>query len=454
MVNNWKKLVGIGASAALIFTATVGFTETANATEAANPTVHLSNAEIAKAMNTPTTLTFWTWVQGIQKEVALFHAKYPKIKVNVVNVGQGGAQYQKIRSAAASNNGLPDLAQIELQYLPTFNQISLLKNISPYLSPKFKSMFPDWIVSQISGLHNEILAVPQDSGPMGMLYRADIFTKYNIAVPTTWAEFAVAAKKLHDANPNVFMTDFAANEAGNFNGLAWQAGSRPFVYRAKNTYQIRLNDDNSLKVASYWANLVKAGTVATDPAWNNDWYAGFNSGKYATWLTAAWGPLFLSGAAKDTSGDWRVAPLPQWSAGSNVSGNWGGSTTAVMKTSAHPIAAAVFAEFLNTTHKSALQLALAPQFLFPATKSIASDPAFTNAKPDFFGGQQVNKIFGEIANSVGKNYQWSPFQDQVYTEWAVVGKAIAEKADVATALKTFQANVVAYAMDQGFTVQK
>ena len=38
----------------------------------------LSEDERQKAMNTPTDLTFWTWVPDIQNEVDLFEAKYPR----------------------------------------------------------------------------------------------------------------------------------------------------------------------------------------------------------------------------------------------------------------------------------------------------------------------------------------------------------------------------------------
>ncbi|MGS2644557.1 hypothetical protein [Streptosporangium sp. LJ11] len=48
-----------------------------------------SQAEIDKAMNTPTTLTFWTWVSNVDDEVKPFEQKYPKIKINIENVGQG-----------------------------------------------------------------------------------------------------------------------------------------------------------------------------------------------------------------------------------------------------------------------------------------------------------------------------------------------------------------------------
>ncbi|BDZ51854.1 hypothetical protein GCM10025867_40950 [Frondihabitans sucicola] len=49
----------------------------------------VSQADIDKAMDTPTTLTFWSWVPDIKNEVALFEKKYPKVKVKLENVGQG-----------------------------------------------------------------------------------------------------------------------------------------------------------------------------------------------------------------------------------------------------------------------------------------------------------------------------------------------------------------------------
>ena len=40
---------------------------------------------------------------------------------------------------------------------------------------------------------------------MMMFYRSDLFKKYGIAIPKTWADYAADAKKLHGAHPNVFL---------------------------------------------------------------------------------------------------------------------------------------------------------------------------------------------------------------------------------------------------------
>ena len=413
----------------------------------------LSQAAIDKAMTTPTTLTFWTWLPNVTAEVALFQKKYPAIRVNVVNAGQGAAQYTKLRTALQANSGAPDLCQIEYQYIPTFTITKSLLDLSPYGASAIKSKFVDWTWGQVSGANGEVWAIPQDTGPMGMLYRKDIFDAHGISVPTTWDEFADAARKLHAADPKVYLTNMSANEPAAWHGLLWQAGSKPYSVSADgSTVTLGVNDAASKKVGAYWGQLAQQGVISTDPDFTDSWYTGFNKGKYATWLTAAWGPLFLSGSAQATSGKWRAAPLPQWDASSAASGNWGGSTTAVIKSTKNPIAAAMFAQFLNSDPDSAKMFATT-QFLFPATKALLADPSFSGQGSAFYGGQQVNKLFGQISDTVSSSFQWPPFLDQDVTDWTnTVGKALADKTDVVTALGTWESQLTTYAKNQGFTV--
>jgi len=138
----------------------------------------VSQADIDKAMKTPTDLTFWTWVPNIKKEVAVFEKKYPAIHVKVVNAGQGEPQYTKLRTALKAGSGAPDLAQIEFQYIPTFSITKSLEDLRPYGAEQHANTFVDWTWNQVKGSNGEIWAYPQDTGPMGMLYRKDIFDKY------------------------------------------------------------------------------------------------------------------------------------------------------------------------------------------------------------------------------------------------------------------------------------
>jgi multiple sugar transport system substrate-binding protein len=424
-------------------------------TDSADPdtSTAVSQAEIDKAMATPTELTFWTWVPDIAQEVALFEKKYPAIKVKVVNAGQGAPHYTKLRTALTANTGTPDVAQMEYQYIPTFTLTDSLVDLAPYGAAALKDKFVDWTWSQVSGSNGQVWAVPQDTGPMGLLYRQDIFDKHGIQPPKTWDEFAEASRKLHKADPGVYMTNLAANEAAAWHGLLWQAGAKPFATASKSEVTLDVADEASKKVATYWGGLAKEGVISTDPDFTDGWYAGLNKGKYATWITAAWGPVFLSGLAKSTSGKWRAAPLPQWDASAPASGNWGGSTSSVIKGTKNPIAAAQFAQFLNSDPESAKMFAT-KQFFFPATKELLADPSYVGQEPEFFGGQKVNQVFADINSTVSPTFQWPPFLDKVTADWIeTVGKSLADKTDTAASLDLLQSRLTTYAKGQGFTVQ-
>ncbi|MEU6180082.1 ABC transporter substrate-binding protein [Streptomyces coeruleorubidus] len=412
----------------------------------------VSRADIDKAMKTPTELTFWTWVPNIDKEIALFEAKYPAIKVKAVNAGQGVAHYTKLRTALKAGSGAPDAVQIEYQAIPTFTITDSLLDLGPYGATALKNTFVEWTWAQVSGSNGEIWAIPQDTGPMGMLYRKDIFDKHGIKVPETWDEFAAAARKLHKADPDVYLTNLAANEAAAWHGLLWQAGAKPYATSGKGDITIDVDAPVSRKLGAYWGGLAKEGVIGTEPDFADSWYAALNKGKYATWITAAWGPAFLSGSAKATAGKWRAAPLPQWDAAKPTSGNWGGSTTAVIKNTKNPIAAAMFAQFLNGDPASAKMFAT-EQFFFPATKALLSDPAFVDDTPSFYGGQKVNQVFADISSTVNSRFQWPPFLDQAATDWTeTVGKSLADKTDTVRALGAWQSRLTTYAKKQGFTV--
>src|SRR5690606_24690216 len=119
-----------------------------------------------------------------------------------------------------------------------------------------------------------------------------------------------------------YITNLPPNNPGEFVGLLWQAGAKPFTYSGGSEVGIDLTSDRVLEVVDYWQDLIDRDLVATDADFNDAWYQGLASGKYASWLTAAWGPTYLQGYAEGTSGLWRAAPLPQWAAGENVAGNW------------------------------------------------------------------------------------------------------------------------------------
>lgn len=412
----------------------------------------VSQADIDKAMNTPTKLTFWTWVPDIENEVALFEAKYPKIQVDVVNVGSGADEYTKLRTALKAGKGAPDVAQIEYQYISSFRLTNDLLDLAPYGAGDLADEYVDWVWNQVT-TGDSVWSIPQDSGPLGNLYRSDIYQKAGITeAPATWDDYAADAAIIKEKTGS-YISDMPGNDPGQMVGLFWQAGAKPFGYDGDKTVKVDLASPEALKVVNFWNDLIQKDLVSVDPDFNDAYYQGLSTDKYAGWITAAWAPVFLQGTVANTSGKWTAAAIPQWNAGDNVSGNWGGSSDAVLSSSENPIAAYELSKFINNDPESTLKFAN-EQFLFPTLKSTLADPAFSGQESAFYGGQKVNELFSQISDTVDVDFDWLPFMDYVYSSYNdTLGKAITDKTDLATGLQAWQDAVVDYAKKQGFTVQ-
>jgi len=108
--------------------------------------------------------------------------------------------------------------------------------------------------------------------------------------------------------------------------------------------------------------------------------------------------------------------------------------------------------WLNHDQNSAKMFAQ-QQFLFPTLEGVLNDPSFINAPSSFYGGQQVNQVFASASGNVDTSFQWSPFQDYVYTQMTnQLGVAINGKSTFEQAMNNLQSSVVTYAKNQGFTV--
>ncbi|MFC5907130.1 ABC transporter substrate-binding protein [Streptacidiphilus monticola] len=403
----------------------------------------------ADALNTPTTLTFWTWVPNIQKTVDLFEQKYPKIKVKVVNAGQSADEYTKLQTAIKAGSGAPDVAQIEYFALPQFALSKQVVNLSDYGAGSLKSSYTDSAWAQVA-IDNGIYGYPQDTGPLTMFYRTDIFKQLGIAVPTTWDEFAKAAEKIHAADPTHYIASIDPGDAGGVDSLIWQAGGRPFQ-GSGTSVKLNLKDAGTAKFAQLWSSLLAKKLVDPTPGWTTDWWKGMGSGKYAVWIAGAWAPGSLESTIAQTSGKWAAAPVPQWTAGANVSSENGGSSDAVISTSPNKAAAAAFAAWLNSDPVATASLSA--NGLFPATTALLNSQDFLGKKFDFFGGQQANQVFAANSKAVAPGWQYLPYQ--VYANSVFkdsVGKAISEGTDLGAALGTWQSTIGSYGTQQGFSV--
>jgi multiple sugar transport system substrate-binding protein len=401
-----------------------------------------------------TQVTVWAWYPAFEAVVDNFNNTHDDVQVCWTNAGQGNDEYTKFSTSIESGSGAPDVIQLESEVLSSFTIRDALVDLTEFGANDVEDKYTpgSW---QDASSGDAVYAIPVDGGPMGMLYRQDLFDAAGIAVPTTWEEFAAAAQQLKDSGSDGVLVNFPTNGRAFNQALFAQTGSVPFVYDATKPQEIgiEVNDQGSKDVLTYWDGLVDAGLVTTDDAFTADYNTSLVDGTYAVYLAAAWGPGYLQGLSDaDPDAVWRAAPLPQWDTANPVQVNWGGSTFAVTEQASDKEAAAQVAIDIFGTDE-AWKIGVEQSALFPSYLPMLDSEYFANLEYPFFGGQQINKDVFLAAAAGYEGATFSPFQNYAYDQLteAIYAMVQGEK-DGSQALDDLQDALTTYATDQGFTV--
>jgi multiple sugar transport system substrate-binding protein len=425
-----------------------GSTKTPGGGDAASCTNTITKTDLPK-------VTVWGWYPNMAKVVDNFNAGNDEVQACWTNVGQGNDEYDKFQTAISAGTGAPDVIMLEADRIPNYVVQKALVDISNEGYNKVKDNFSAGAWKDVS-VGSAVYGAPVDGGPMGMIYRTDVFQKYGITPPTTWAEYEEDAQKVKDAGGPLF-GDLGANVPAVFMALTIQNGAKPFTYDPKTPEKIgiKVNDAASKQVLDYWAGLVKKGLVGTQDQFTPEYISGVVGGDYGTYVSAAWAPGYLTGAGVGSGADagkFAVAPLPQWDTANPVSVNWGGSAFSVTSQSTQPKLAAKVAFGLYADDAS-LADGWKNQIIFPLNKSVLTSSEFVNAKVGFFNGQQANKEVYVPASDAYKGFTYSPFGSFYYASFTEELAAI-NKGDKtgSQAADDLQKKLVDYAKEQGFTV--
>ncbi len=400
-------------------------------------------------------VTMWAWYPNMELVVDNFNEANDEVQVCWTNVGQGGDAYNRIQTAITAGSGLPDIMMIEADRIPTFQVQGALADLTDLGYADVVDNYSEGAWSDVS-VAGGVYGVPVDGGPMGMIYRADVFEQYGITPPTTWDEYRAAAETVRDAGGPLF-GDLGANVPAVMVALQYQNGAQPFVYDPENPEQIsiNLNDEASTEVYEYWAGLAADGLIGTQDQFTPEYIAGVINGDYATYISAAWAPGYLTGAGVGEGEDsdvWRVAPLPQWDPANPVSVNWGGSAFAVSATSEN-VELAAQAAFGVYADPASLDDGWRNQVIFPLNLSVLNSPEFEEFEVPFFSGQQANaEVYVPAANAY-EGMTYVPFGQFYYTtRTAALADMLEGSITGSEAADQVQETVVQFAEEQGFTI--
>ncbi|MFJ9896598.1 ABC transporter substrate-binding protein [Streptomyces sp. NPDC091280] len=390
------------------------------------------------------TLQYWNTVPGMDKVVALWNEKNPNIQVETKNISND--QYGILSNALKAGKA-PDLSQVGYDELPNLRTQSAFVDASACsAATAAKSKFVPWTWSQASFGDTGVFAMPQDTGPMALYVRSDIFKKYDIAIPTTWDEYATAAAKLHKADPKLDITFFDPNNAEWFNGLLWQNNAQMYSYSG-DKWQVTVASQKSRQVADYWQKLIAGKLVRTDLAnGSTQMYAAYQQDRIASYVGAAWGYSMFRDNLPKQAGKWSIVPMPTWGS-DGTSGDWGGSTVAFMKGGKHLYESVKFNTWLNTDPAA---LALENQLggLYPAALAGLQLPALSKGVP-YYDNEKIFDVFADSSKKINTSFAWGPTQKTVNLALQdAMAKAAAGGGTLSDALSAAQATALKSMKDQ------
>ncbi|MEZ0075455.1 ABC transporter substrate-binding protein [Planotetraspora sp. GP83] len=389
------------------------------------------------------TLQYWNYVPGMDKVVDLWNKKNPNIEVQTKDISNDASG---TISNALKAGKAPELAQVGYDQLPYLRTQDAFLDVSACAdATAAKSKFVPWTWSHSSFGGTGVFAFPQDTGPMALFVRGDIFAKHGVEIPKTWDEYAAAAQKLHDADPDLSITIFNRNTAW-FYGLLWQNNAKMYNYSG-DKWHVTVDSDQSKQVAEYWQKLIDAKLVRTDLTQDSTpMFAAYQKNQIASYIGAAWGYSVLRDNLPDLAGKWSVVPLPTWGS-SAASGNWGGSSVAFMKGNTHLYESVKFNTWLNTDPE-ALALENKLGGLYPAAIDGLKLPALSQGVP-YYKNEKIFDVFADSSKNVDTSFTWGPTQqtvDQALHD--ATAKAIAGDGKLTDALSAAQASALKSMKDQ------
>ncbi|MGW2096011.1 ABC transporter substrate-binding protein [Promicromonospora sukumoe] len=444
-IRHHRALGALAAASALALT----LTACGSGSDGGDAAETVSPEDVSAALEEGGDLLVWAWEPTLDEVVKDFEAEYPNVNVEMANVGTGNDHYVALQNAISAGSGVPDVSQMEYYALPQFSIGESLADLTPFGAGDLSDTYsPGTWGSVTSG--EAVYGLPMDSGPMALFYNAKVFEDAGVEVPATWEEFVDAAKKIREYDPNTYIT--ADNgDAGFTTSMVWQAGGHPFEVDGTDV-TVNLADEGSAKFTEMWQQMLDDDLVAKVPGWSDEWFQGLGSGEIAALVTGAWMPANLESGAAPASGDWRVAPMPQWTEGATDTAENGGSALSITEASEKKALAYGFLEYVNAGDGVATRLEGGN---FPATLADLNDETFLAEESEYFGGQKINEVLSASATGVVTGWQYLPYQvyaNSIFPDTA--GQAYTGSAPLSDGLASWQESIVKYGNEQGFTVSE
>lgn len=384
----------------------------------------------------PVVLNYWGWAKGTADQVKLFNASHKNVQIKYTEVKGGADALNGLRNAASAGNA-PDLQQGTQDWMVPLLSEKIITDVTDWISPSQDVFKPSaFKASQVNGKN---FIVPNAQAPQFFVYQAPIYDKAGLQAPKTMDEFAEQGKVLAATGRKI--TNMAGEDPSTLVNWAWQAGASWYSVDG-DSWKINFLDKATLEAADDTQKLIDEGAISTQTFAD---YAAvqqmYDKGNTATRHIYTWSTNGMVNNFKESFGNWKAAPVPQFSTGgkANVSPIGGLFITEQSKSKK----AATEAALWLATNKASVDVAVDPikgSSAFPVT--VDSDSYVAKLLPEkLFGANHAEavKVAIEASKNITADWTYGPNYTAMYTEmadgWA---KVITKQQKVTDLLKHMQ----------------
>ncbi|TCT20495.1 carbohydrate ABC transporter substrate-binding protein (CUT1 family) [Melghiribacillus thermohalophilus] len=350
------------------------------------------------------TLKFWVFGSaGYEQLAEEYMEDHPDVNIEI-NHSEMNDLHNNLFTSISAGSGAPDITMIEVSAIAKFMEAQdRFYNLYDFGAEDIKDQYLDWKWNMAESPDGSyLIGLPTDIGPTTMFYRTDVFEEAGLPTDPdevssmfqTWEDFFEIGKqiKAETGKPIVDGPELL------YNALRDQADQQYF----NENDELIIEGNSAVKEAyDFTARLIEEGLVGQNELWTPEWGNAMADGSYGVLLAPSWMVANVKENAPDASGKWRITTMPEGA------GNWGGSYIAIPKESEHPEEAYAFIEWLVSPENQLTSFK--NNGLFPSALPVYEESDFIESTDDYFGGQQVAKIFSEAAEQVkpvymGKNH--------------------------------------------------
>ncbi|KPC50454.1 ABC transporter substrate-binding protein [Amantichitinum ursilacus] len=359
---------------------------------------------LSSAASLAATLSVWAvdepdnYTEKMAREFAKLH---PDIQLQVRKVGFSSLNDEAMR-AVMSGNG-PDVIPIDNPNTAMFAAKNALLDLTPYLAKSkvidVKQIYPGPLKN--ASWNGKVYAIPRGANTLALYYNEDMFKAAGLdpdKPPQSWDELYADAKKLTNAQKNVYGLAFSAvgDEEGVFQFL-------PFI-QATGADWDKLNDPGAARAAAFWQKLLDEKLASPDTLSHrqSEAAATFINSNAAMDIN---GPWELMAVEKGAKFKWRVALLPPEKAGGTRASALGEQSHAVLRSAKNPQAAFAFLEYMySQRNRNWNEFGMLP----PSKDTVTKDPKWPQAYKTF--NEQM-----QYARPRGPNPQWPKVSKAIST---------------------------------------